>query len=241
MTMYQGYGRPRRRGRRLGVLVGVLIVLAGLLVAADFAARAFAENEVASHIQQQGFPARPSVTIDGFPFLTQLAARDFREIQMSSGSITEGPLQIQSINATLNQVTVNHSLSSGTIGQANGSADITFAALASAMTSQGGSALQSLISGALTLSAAGPDEVKASVGVAGVGADAVWRVNVSAPRVITIQPVSSGGVLSSVLGALPTIKLTLPAFPLALRLASITVNPTGVVATVTGQNVSFGS
>jgi hypothetical protein len=235
VTTYQGYERdtrPRRRRRRwLGVLVTVLIVLAGLLVGADFAARAFAENEVASHIQQQGFPTRPSVTIDGFPFLTQAATRDFREVQMSAGSITEGPLQIQSMNATLDRVLVNSSYNGGTITQATGTADITFAALASAMTSQAGSALGSLISGALTLSAAGSNEVQASLGVAGIGVTAVWRVTVPTGHTISIQPVSGGSLLNGI----GTITLKLPSLPLQLNLASINVTPAGLVATVTGR------
>ena len=242
MSMYAGYdpGDPPRRRHRLRALIIVLIVLAGLLVAADFAARSFAENQVATHIQQQGFPSKPKVTIDGFPFLTQLASRDFREIQISSGSITEGPLQIQSMNATLNQVLVSSSFSSGTIGQATGNADITFAALSSAMTTQGGSALQNVVSGVLTLSAAGPNEVKATVGVGGLGATAVWRVTLAGPNAISVQLVSGGSLPSQLLGGSSTIILALPELPMKLRLASINVTPSGLVASVTGQNVSFG-
>jgi LmeA-like phospholipid-binding len=241
VTMYEGYDPyvPPRRRHRLRALIIVLIVLAGLLVAADFAARSYAENQVATHIEQQGFPTKPKVTIDGFPFLTQVASRDFHEIQISSGSVTEGPLQIQSINATLNQVLVDSSFSSGTISQATGNADITFAALSSAMTSQS-SGLQSVVSGVLTLSAAGPNEVKAAVGVAGIGVTAVWRITLAGPKAINIQLVPGGSLPSQLLGGNSTIILTLPGLPMGLHLASINVTPSGVVASVTGQNVSFG-
>jgi hypothetical protein len=237
---YDPYDRPRRRRHWLRALIIVVIVLAGLLLAADFAARSYAENKVATHIQQQGFPQKPKVTIDGFPFLTQLAGRDFREIQISSGSVTEGPLQIQSISATLNQVLVNSSFSGGTVGQATGNADISFASLGSAMTSQGGSSLANLIGGTFTLSAAGPNEVKATLGVQGVSATAVWRVTVAGPTAISIQPVSSS-IPSQLTGGLSAIMLTLPGLPMNLRLASINVTASGVIASVTGQNVSFGS
>ena len=76
------------------VIIIVLIVLIALLVAADFAARAFAENKAASEIQQQGFPKKPSVDIEGFPFLTQVAAHQFHQINISSTNDTEGPLDI---------------------------------------------------------------------------------------------------------------------------------------------------
>ena len=87
MTTY-GYGQPSRRRHPVRVIIIVLIVLIALLVAADFAARAFAENKAASEIQQQGFP-----------FLTQVAAHQFHDIQISSTNDTEGPLDISSIDA----------------------------------------------------------------------------------------------------------------------------------------------
>src|SRR5271167_811495 len=75
-----GRSRPRRRrhrGRWLGI---TLIVLIGLLIAADFGAKAYAENAIASKIDSSGLGVKPSVTIEGFPFLTQVAARDLKQI-----------------------------------------------------------------------------------------------------------------------------------------------------------------
>jgi hypothetical protein len=48
----------------------------------------------------------------------------------------------------------------------------------------------------------------------------------------------SGGTLLNGIGS---ITLKLPSLPLQLNLASINVTPAGLVAAVTGQNVSFGS
>jgi hypothetical protein len=249
VTMHQGYQRPRhqgyerprrRRHRGLAVLIVVLVVLIGLLVGADFWARSYAENRVAAEIQHQGFPTRPTVTIDGFPFLTQVISRDFSEVQISSGSITEGPLVIQSMSATLDRVLVNPHYNGGTVTSLNGNAGITFTALASAMSSEAG-ALSQLVSGTLSLSAAGSGEVKATLGVDGFGATAVWRVSATAPRTIDIQLVSAGSLPSQLLNGIGTITIKLPALPLGLSLAAINVTPSGLVATVTGQNVNFGS
>ena len=141
-TGYTGYedDAPVRARRRhpLRTVIIVLIVLLGLLVALDFAARAIAQNKVASEIQQQGFPKKPSVSIQGFPFLTQVISHDFKDILISSSDITEGPLQIQSINATMSGVHVNSSFQGGTVDHLNGTMTVTFPALASAMTSQAG-------------------------------------------------------------------------------------------------------
>lgn len=237
-----GYSpRPRRR-RPLLIIFIVLIVIAGLLVGADFAARAYAESRVASQIQQQGFPKQPTVTIDGFPFLTQAISRNFGEVQLSSSDVTEGPLLIQSINATLNDVHVHPGYNGATVGQLAGSMNVTFAALANAMTAEAGG-LGSLVSGGLSLSAAGSDEVKATLDLPVAGSEtAVWRVTRTGPQTINVHLVSNSGVLpSSLLNSIGTINIPLQKLPLGVSIQSISVTPAGLVGTVTGQNVSFGS
>ena len=243
---YTGYEdtapvRTRRR-RPWRTVIIVLIVLLGLLVAADFAARAFAQNKMASEIQQQGFPKKPDVSINGFPFLTQVASRDFKNIQVSSSNITEGPLLIQSINATMTGVHVNSSFQSGTIDHLNGTATVTFPALANAMTSQAG-ALGSLVGSGLTLSDAGNNEVKASLDLLGglASGTAVWKISVTGHNNIHIQLVSSSGIGSAAASGISDITVPRVALPLGMTIQSIAVTPTGLVAVVTGHNVSFGS
>ena len=239
MTTY-GHGAQRRRRHPVRVIVIVLIVLIALLVGLDFAARAFAENKAASEIQQQGFPKKPSVDIEGFPFLTQVAAHQFHDIQISSTNDTEGPLDISSINASLRNVHINGAFSGGTIGTLYGTASITFTALANAMTSQAGS-LGQLANAGLTFTAAGPSEVKASLNVLVFSGTAVWRVTRTAGDAINIRLVSAGGLPSSLLSPISDITLTLPKLPLGLKIQSISVNSSGLVGVLTGQNVSFGS
>lgn len=243
---YTGYedASPVRRRRRhpLRTTIIVLIVLLGLLVAADFAARAYAQNKMASEIQQQGFPKKPDVSINGFPFLTQVISRDFKNIQVSSDNITEGPLLIQSIHATMTGVHVNSSFQSGTIDHLNGTMTVTFPALAHAMTSQAG-ALGSLVSSGLTLSDAGNNEVKASLNLLGglASGTAVWKVTPSGDNDIHVQLVSATGLGSAATSGISDITVPLPKLPLGMTIQSISVTPTGLVATVTGHNVSFSS
>ena len=245
-TGYTGYedAAPARTRRRhpLRTVIIVVIVVLGLLVALDFGARAFAENKMASEIQQQGFPKKPSVSINGFPFLTQVISRDFKNIQVSSSNITEGPLLIQSINATMTGVHVNSSFQSGTVDHLNGTMTVTFPALANAMTSQAGN-LGSLISSGLTLSDAGNNEVKASLNLLGglASGTAVWKVTRTGGDDINVQLVSSSGIGSAAAGEISDITVPLPKLPLGMTIQSISVTPTGLVAAVTGHNVSFGS
>jgi hypothetical protein len=241
MTQYGVYDtpvRPRSR-RRLRTLVIVVIALIAVLVGLDFGARAVAENVMASQIQHQGFPKKPSVSIGGFPFLTQVISRDFSDVHLSSSNITEGPLEIASVSATMNGVHVNSSFKSGTIDRLNGTIDVTFAALANAMTSQAGG-LGSLASSGLTLTQAGPNEVKATLDLVVTSASAVWRVTRTGHNVINIHLVSQSGLTSGLLSSLGDINVPLPSLPVGLSIQSISVTPNGLVGTVTGHNVSFG-
>jgi hypothetical protein len=242
-TQYGEYGivRPRRRHplRTITiVVVAVLVVLVGL----DFGGRAVAENIMASQIKDQGFPKKPNVSIQGFPFLTQVITRDFRDINISSTNITEGPLEIASVNATMSGVHVSTSFQSGTIDHINGTIDVTFTALANAMNSQAGG-LTSILGGAgLTLTQAGPNEVKASFDLVVFSGAAVWRVTRTGPKNINVHLVSTSGDLpSNLLSSIGDINIPLPSLPVGLSIQSISVTPNGLVGTVTGHNVKFGS
>jgi hypothetical protein len=233
------YGRVRPRGshrfRTAGiVLIALVIVLTGL----DFGARAVAENLVASQIKDQGFPDKPSVSIAGFPFLAQLITRDFKEVRVSSGSLTEGPLEIASVRATMTGVHVNSSFNGGAVDRISGTIDVTFPALASAMTAEAGPLGQ--LSGGPTLAAAGPHEVKATLDLAVTSRTVVWRVTRAGHNVINIHLLPGGGLPSGLLSSAGDINVPLPSLPAGLSIQDISVTPSGLIGTVTGQNLTFG-
>ena len=63
---YSGYDQPRRRRHPLRWIIIIVVVLLAILIGVDFAAKSYAEGQMASQIQQQGFPQKPDVTIEGF-------------------------------------------------------------------------------------------------------------------------------------------------------------------------------
>ena len=131
---YQGEvpGRGRRGGRRhrgLTITAIVVVVLLILLVVADRVAAGIAENEVANQIKSQGFPVKPKVTISRLPLLTQLAARDFQQINVTANS-EPSARSTSSLDATLHGVRVDSGSDGGTVDQVNGTALVTFAGLA---------------------------------------------------------------------------------------------------------------
>lgn len=222
--------RARRRRRRKWPII-TLIVIIVILVVGDRVGCAIAENQMASQIQQQGFPAKPHVTIEGIPFLTQLAQKDFKTVIISASNVTEGPLDIASLNATIHGMHINSSFSGATVASINGTALITFTALANV----GG------IPGGITLSADGPNQVKATINADVVTETVVARVTKSGPNQLNVHVIQAGDLPTSVLGNLANFNVNVPqsALPAGLTIQSVSVTAQGVLITVTGHNTTL--
>jgi hypothetical protein len=84
------YGTPRRRRRGRGLLITLivlLIIIAVVLFAADRIGRSYAERLISDKVSdqvsnQKATSEKPDVTIEGFPFLTQVAAGKYDEIKI---------------------------------------------------------------------------------------------------------------------------------------------------------------
>jgi hypothetical protein len=87
-------------------MVIALLVLVALLVTLDFGAAAFAESAVSRQMREQlGLDDDPSVRINGFPFLTQAVAGEYRSVDVAAGRIAVGPLRELEVRAHLREVT----------------------------------------------------------------------------------------------------------------------------------------
>ncbi len=115
-TATRGMRDRSRGGRRARRYVIILVLVVAVLVALDFGARAVAQGVMATKIQQQGLSQKPHVSIGGFPFLTQVASKDFKKVTISTTNLTEGPVTITSVDATATGIRLNsYSSESGTI------------------------------------------------------------------------------------------------------------------------------
>ena len=236
--MQAGTYRTRRSSRWLVTIVVIVAVLLGL----DFGARAVAENVMANKIQQQGLQSKPSVRVGGFPFLTQVASRNFSHVTISAADVPAGPVTITRVNAAATGVRLSsYAFSSGTIASLSGTALISFSSLSSTLTAQFG-ALGSLLNGAgLNLTDAGPGDIRATLNVLGTSGSAVWRVSRVNGNTLNIHLVSSNGLPSSLLGSIQNLNLQIPKLPLALTLDGVSVTPRGVIGLISGHDVPFGS
>jgi LmeA-like phospholipid-binding len=238
--VYQSHRRSASRWPR-NLLITIVVILA-LLVGADFATRAVAENVLASKIEQQGLHTKPDVTIEGFPFLTQAVTRHFGQVDISSANVPEGPVTISTLNATASNVAMNsYAFSSGTIRRVTGTALISFASLAATLTRQIGE-LGTLLRGAgLRLTAAGPAEVRASMNLIVTSGSAVWRISEVSGTDLNIRLIGSSGLPAGLLGSIQNVTLHIPKLPLGLTIGGVHVTGAGVVGRISASNVSFGS
>jgi hypothetical protein len=241
-TVTRSMRRPPRGGRRARRYILVLVIIVALLVVLDFGARLAAQNIMATKIQQQGLSQKPDVTIDGFPFLTQVASKDFQRVNIAASNIIAGPVTITKVDATATGIRLkSYSSASGTITNVSGTALISFASLGNTLAQQIGP-LGALLNGAgLNLTAAGPDEVKASLDLVLTSGSATWRVTRLSGNQLHIGLVGSSGLPASLLGSIQSLTVQIPKLPLGLTIDSVSVTPNGVVGDVSGRDVSFGS
>jgi len=228
-------GKPRRRRRRpvrrSVISLFILIVVAALLLIADRVGNLIAENDMADQFTANGFPVKPSVNIEGFPFLTQVAERDFRKVDISATNIPAGPVTISSLNATLTGMHLSSSWNGATIDKISATAFVSFGALASA----GG-----LGGTGITASQDGPDKLKITASLAGLVSSSVEAsIKQTGPRQITIRVLNSGG-LSSLLSSFSSYTFSLPAgVPPSLRITGLTLNTAGLTLSAGATDATF--
>src|SRR5690606_23098918 len=125
--------------RALRISLAVVIVLAGLFIAADRIAVTMAEDEVAKKIEESDEVAEAgdiSVSIDGFPFLTQMASKNLDKVSVDVKDVTarsgERQVTVSNLEADLESVELEDGYSSATAERASGKALITYDALTKA-------------------------------------------------------------------------------------------------------------
>jgi hypothetical protein len=216
------------------VLITVVVLIVALLVAADRIALAYAQNTIAAKIQQQAsLPGKPSVTIEGFPFLTQVAARDLNKVDISATNVREGTLTISQVNATATGVRVNSSFSQATINKISGSALITFAEISAALPAP-------LDTATITADpSAGPNGVNMNLG-AGL-ATVTGQVTLTSPTQANLHIDNIGG-LAGLLGGQfvqSDYTLSIPTLPVGLTVDRVSVTGQGLVLYATAHNTSL--
>jgi len=221
------------------------VVLLGLLVAADRIALVVAEDQLASRIQSsQHLSQKPAVSIDGFPFLTQVASRDFSHATVDiHGLNASGGMVISDLHADLHGVHVDSGFNGATVDTLVATAQMSYADIAKALSSQ--FSVQGMQVGTVQVTYAGNDQVKAAYDLLGVSLSATVDVTLSAKNTLDFKSVSintplSGTLLSS-LGSPSNFNYTynLGSLPFGMNLTQLTFTPSTVDISATGSHVNL--
>jgi hypothetical protein len=233
-TYGQQAAPPRRRRRkRWPIVLAVLVVLIlAILGIGDQVAKAVAQNTIAQKIQSSGLSAKPSVSIEGWPFLTQLAAKDIKVIDISGNNETASGSKV-AFNFTAKATGVHlSSLSSGasaTVDNINGQAVLPFSSVATLLPISG-----------VTLSpdpSKGPNAIQADLGIAG---SVTGTVQLSGPSKIVVSLNGATG-LASILGSASgqSYTIDIPQLPAGLVVRSVRVTSQGIVATASATHTTL--
>ncbi|MCX4906731.1 DUF2993 domain-containing protein [Streptomyces sp. NBC_00878] len=131
--------------RALRILLIVTVILGGLFVIADRVAVAYAEDEAANRLKtNEGLATTPSVSIKGFPFLTQVVGGELDEVEVgiknyeadTSGAATgesdtsavdvPDKIRIDDLSAQMRGVAFSGDYSSAKAASATGTATISY-------------------------------------------------------------------------------------------------------------------
>lgn len=214
------------------MIVFSVVVLLLLVVIGDRVALAVAENDMADQFVSNGLPVKPSVTIEGFPFLTQLAARDFHKVDISASNVPAGPVTITSAKGTLTGMHFNSSFNGATVDHMTVTAFVSFGALAAA----GG-----LNGTGITVTPAGPNLLKISAGIGGVlSASEEAKVTQTGPQQISIQVVNNGSPIGGILSSFGSFSFSLPkGVPSSLKITDVSLNSQGLTVTAAADHANL--
>jgi LmeA-like phospholipid-binding len=223
--------RRRHRGRRWLI---VLITLAVLVVAADRIALVVAEHTLASKIQQeQHLSQRPDVSISGFPFLTQVASRDFGHVTVDIHGLVTNDVPITDIHADLTGVHVSSGYDSATVDTLVGTAKVDYADLDKALAAK-------IDVGEVTVSPGSGNDLKATYGLLGMDVTATLAVSIQPDNVLEVKAVSFSGLLGSI--SAPSnfdYRFSLGALPFGLSVDKLEATPAALEVSATGHDVSL--
>jgi hypothetical protein len=228
--------RPKRRRHRGTKWLIALVVVLGLLVAADRITLSVAESQLAGKIKSsQHLAQKPAVSIAGFPFLTQVISRDFPNATVDIHGLTaNGGLVI----SDLHSVHVDSGFNSATVDTLDATAQMSYAdiskALASKLTVAGAQV------GDVTLSDAGNDQLNAAYEVAGVKVSATIEVTVTGVNTLEFKSVDIKTPVSAVFTP-PNFDVSydLGALPFGMKLTQLEFTPSVVEVSATGTDVSL--
>lgn len=184
--------------RALRIILILVVVLGGLFVIADRVAVGFAEDKAADKIKTtEGLASTPDVSIEGFPFLTQVVGGELDDVKIgikdyeaSTGgtNAAAGTIRIDDLNAEMHGVAFNSDYSSATATSATGTASISYAELLKAAKAEPTQVASGVTAQVIGLSDGGNGKIKVTVEATVLGTKLPQPVSVLSPSASRATP-----------------------------------------------------
>jgi hypothetical protein len=221
-------------------LVIILVVLIGVIIAADRIGLMVAQDEIAKNVAAQyGLDHRPKVSIKGFPFLTQALRGRYGEIDVNVGDVTQSGVHLTDTQVTLKGVKASIS------DAVNGDASKMMADSATSVATVGYADVDKEAPRGMKVSAKGKDlKVRGPVSVLGITRTVTATVTVKpAGRTVRVVPetVDAGGttVPVSLVQSAFTFTMAVRGLPLGTSITDVQVMEDGLRVTTTAENISL--
>lgn len=214
-------------------LIG-LVILVVVLVVIDRAAAVIAAREVGTRVQSAyGLPERPGVSVQGFPFLTQVASGNYQQIDVSIKKANADGVQLRDIQARFTGV---HAPVSLLFGQ--GSGNVTAAHATGTALLPYAQVQQRLPKGIRLADQDGSLRVSGTTPLGAVAGTARLAVTKSGISVTPVQ-LTVGGVSAGALAARFTFVIPVGQLPLHLSVTGVRVTGGGLVIAAGAHDVAF--
>ncbi|GAA1015356.1 hypothetical protein STXM2123_3926 [Streptomyces sp. F-3] len=238
--------------RALRILLIVAVVLGLLFVAVDRIAVHFAEDQAADRLRTtENLASTPEVSINGFPFLTQVASGELDDIKVGIESYEastgkgEQKIRIDDLEASMKGVRFSDGYRSATASEATGTALIAYDELLKAAKSESTQIAPGVTSQVVGLSDGGNGKIKVDV-VSTILGNKVPSTVFSSVTVrdnkVRVQAEGLpefGGVqlAEDRIRSVTDFQQTIDQLPGGIRLDSVKVAKDGLEITVKGSNV----
>ncbi|AEV88853.1 hypothetical protein ACWT_7844 [Actinoplanes sp. SE50] len=256
--VYETAPRRRRRGRGvLIILVILLVIVLGVAFVVDRFGRSFAEgvisDKVAGQIRaQKASSDTPDVTIEGFPFVTQVLDGHYQEIHIEVPHLTAPVDKTRKINLALLDIhaqdvkasldTLRNGSGDVVVGTVTGVSTIDYPQLVELIGQKGVklSAKDGKLIGAATVTALG-QQVDLTGAAKLTVVDGGIRVRFSDVRATNLPNVPLIQNLIDAQAQRMSLDLAVPKLPLQLRVQSVAAGDDGLKVQFGAQNVNLNA
>ncbi|CAL9507142.1 LmeA family phospholipid-binding protein [Streptomyces sp. enrichment culture] len=242
--------------RALRILLIVVVILGGLFVIADRVAVNFAEDEVADKLRStENLPSKPDVSINGFPFLTQVAGGELDEVEVGiddyEATTANGgeKVRIDDLSAHMTGVKFSGGYSSATAADATGTATVSYDELMKATQSESTDVAPGVTAKVVGLSDGGNGKIKVTVRATVLGVEYPEPVEVLSSVKVKdndVEVVADGlpeiggkQLAESRIRAITDFQQTIDELPGGIDLDKVEAAKDGVEITVKGSNVKL--